>query len=187
VNDPAKPFVSRAGLKLDHALQTFQLDVTAFVVADLGCNVGGFVDCLLRRGAARVYAVDTGYGALDWTLRKDARVVTLERTNAMHVALPEKVDLVTVDVAWTRQCKILPNARKLLKPGAAVVTLIKPHYESDTAQLRNGVLIESEIEGVMSRVQQEAESLGFLWERSTPSPIKGAKGNTELLALLRVV
>src|SRR5438045_1304623 len=94
-------FVSRAGGKLEHALATFAIDVGGSVCADLGSNVGGFVDCLLSRGAVRVYAVDTGYGALEWKLRKDARVVVMERTNAMHVVLPERVKLVTIDVAWT--------------------------------------------------------------------------------------
>src|ERR1051325_6264535 len=95
-------FVSRAGIKLEHALNTFGLDVSGLTCADLGSNAGGFVDCLLRRGAAKVYAIDTGYGALDWKLRKDARVVVMERTNAMHATLPEKVAVVTIDVAWTK-------------------------------------------------------------------------------------
>jgi 23S rRNA (cytidine1920-2'-O)/16S rRNA (cytidine1409-2'-O)-methyltransferase len=103
------PFVSRAGLKLDHALTAFAVDVTGLVCADLGCNAGGFTDCLLQRGAAKVYAVDTGYGALDWKLRKDPRVVVMERTNAMHVTLPEPVGFVCIDVAWTRQRRILPR------------------------------------------------------------------------------
>src|SRR5436305_6101212 len=100
---PATPdspdFVSRSGLKLEHALATFGLDVAGKTCADLGSNTGGFVDCLLRRGAAKVYAVDTGYGVLEYKLRKDARVVVMERTNAMHVTLPEKVGVVTIDVA----------------------------------------------------------------------------------------
>src|SRR5207248_8668677 len=101
-------FASRAGHKLDHALSTFQIDVTNLTCADLGSNVGGFVDCLLQHGAAKVYAIEKGYGVLEWRLRKDPRVVVMERTNAMHVELPEKIDLVTIDVAWTRQRKILP-------------------------------------------------------------------------------
>src|SRR5271163_2045641 len=96
-------FASRAGLKLDHALDAFELDVTGLVCADLGCSTGGFVDCLLQRGAAKVYAIDTGYGVLDWKLRKDQRVVVMERTNAMHATLPEPAALLTIDVAWTRQ------------------------------------------------------------------------------------
>src|SRR3954471_4903391 len=115
------PFASRAGLKLDHALTVFQIDVSGLTCADLGSNVGGFVDCLLRRGAAKVYAVEKGYGVLEYRLRKDPRVVVMERTNAMHVTLPEPVDIVTIDVAWTRQKNILPAARKLLKPAGTAI------------------------------------------------------------------
>src|SRR5437763_12080304 len=110
-------FVSRAGQKLEHALATFHVDVSGKICADLGSNTGGFVDCLLRRGAAKIYAIDTGYGALDWKLRKDPRVIVMERTNAMHATLPEKVDLVTIDVAWTRQKHILPAAKRMLAAG----------------------------------------------------------------------
>src|SRR2546427_9082895 len=106
-----RDFVSRAGHKLEHALATFAIDVSGKVCADLGSNTGGFVDCLLARGAAKVYAIDTGYGALDWKLRKDSRVVVMERTNAMHATPSEKVAIVTIDVAWTKQRHILPAAR----------------------------------------------------------------------------
>src|SRR5207247_2194247 len=123
-------FVSRAGQKLDHALDAFHIDVRDRICADLGSNVGGFVDCLLQRGAAKVYSIDTGYGVLAWKLRKDPRVIVMERTNAMHVTLPERVSLVTIDVAWTKQKHILPAAAKMLADGGAVVTLIKPHYEA---------------------------------------------------------
>src|SRR3954454_17439868 len=101
-------FVSRAGQKLEHALDTFAIDIAQKTCADLGSNTGGFVDCLLQRRAVKVYAIDTGYGALEWKLRKDPRVVAMERTNAIHVQLPEKVKLVTIDVAWTKQRIILP-------------------------------------------------------------------------------
>src|SRR5437588_11102724 len=104
-------FVSRAGQKLEHALVNFGIDVSGLTCADLGSNVGGFVDCLLQRGAAKVYAIEKGYGVLEWKLRKDPRVIVMERTNAMHVVLPEPVALVTIDVAWTRQRNILPAAR----------------------------------------------------------------------------
>src|SRR5215467_13590065 len=123
-------FVSRAGQKLDHALATFSLDVTGFVCADFGANAGGFTDCLLQRGALKVYAIDTGYGALEWKLRKDPRVVVMERTNAMHVDLPEKIGAVTIDVAWTKQRHILPAARRMIAADGVCVTLIKPHYEA---------------------------------------------------------
>src|SRR5688500_5350820 len=113
-------FVSRAGLKLEHALGVFGVDVAGLVCADFGSNTGGFVDCLLQRGAAKVYAIDTGYGALEWKLRRDPRVVTMERTNAMHVTLPEPIVFVSIDVAWTKQRHILPAARKALAAGGQV-------------------------------------------------------------------
>lgn len=174
-------FVSRAGLKLEHALTTFGLDVTGMICADLGCNAGGFVDCLLQRGAARVYAVDTGYGALDYKLRKDPRVVVMERTNAMHVTLPEPMDLVTIDVAWTRQKHILPSAARLIRPGGRIITLIKPHYEADRALLRHGVLPEAMLDEVLEQVTRDIDHVGLRIASHTFSPIKGAKGNTELL------
>jgi 23S rRNA (cytidine1920-2'-O)/16S rRNA (cytidine1409-2'-O)-methyltransferase len=179
------PFVSRAGLKLDHALTEFQLEVTGFVCADLGSNAGGFVDCLLRRGAARVYAIDTGYGALDWRLRKDPRVVVMERTNAMHAELPEQVNLVTIDVAWTRQRHILPSARRMVRPDGDVVTLIKPHYEAEKSQLRKGILPAEDVDAVIERVVADIRSAGFDVVKMTRSPILGAKGNAEVLAHLR--
>lgn len=178
-------FVSRAGLKLEHALEQFQLDVSGKVCADLGSNVGGFVDCLLQRGAQRVYAVEKGYGVVAWKLRKDPRVVVMERTNAMHLTLAEKVWLVTIDVAWTRQRNILPAARNLLIDDGRVVTLIKPHYEADKNLLRGGVLPPSSVDPVIEQVKQDVMAAGFEWMQSVMSPILGGEGNIEALALLR--
>jgi 23S rRNA (cytidine1920-2'-O)/16S rRNA (cytidine1409-2'-O)-methyltransferase len=179
------PFVSRAGQKLDHALTTFGIDVADRVCADLGCSTGGFTDCLLQRGAKKVYAVDTGYGVLDWKLRNDPRVVVMERTNAMHVELPEPVDVVTIDVAWTKQRNILPSAHRIATPDANIVTLIKPHYEADAKLLRKGILPEEQIAAVLEVVRRDIQEAGFDLIESTQSPIKGAKGNIEILALLR--
>jgi 23S rRNA (cytidine1920-2'-O)/16S rRNA (cytidine1409-2'-O)-methyltransferase len=181
------PFASRAGQKLDHALSTFGIDVAGRTCADLGSNTGGFVDCLLRRGAARVYAIDTGYGALDWKLRKDPRVVVMERTNAMHVTLPEKIDVVTIDVAWTKQRHILPPARRMVRDDGVVVTLIKPHYEADPSQLMKGVLPETDVDGVVHAVTADVVAAEFTLVRTVRSPIQGAKGNVEVLAELRAV
>jgi 23S rRNA (cytidine1920-2'-O)/16S rRNA (cytidine1409-2'-O)-methyltransferase len=178
-------FVSRAGQKLDHALATFGLDVGGRICADLGSNAGGFVDCLLQRGAAKVYAVDTGYGVLEWKLRKDPRVVVMERTNAMHVVLPEPVRVVTIDVAWTKQRHILPAARRLVSPDGFVVTLIKPHYEADPSRLVKGVLPEEDVEGVVAAARADVVAAGFELVRTVRSPILGAKGNAEVLAELR--
>jgi 23S rRNA (cytidine1920-2'-O)/16S rRNA (cytidine1409-2'-O)-methyltransferase len=181
---PMSPFASRAGTKLDHALALFAIDVSGKVCVDLGCSTGGFVDCLLQRGAAKVYAVDTGYGVLEWKLRKDPRVVVMERTNAMHVELPELVDIVTIDVSWTRQRNILPSARKLVAGDGVVVSLVKPHYEAAPEMLVKGVLPASEVAGVLPGVKRDAEASGFAWVKETVSPIKGSGGNVEVLALL---
>ncbi|MGA3066271.1 MAG: SAM-dependent methyltransferase [Tepidisphaeraceae bacterium] len=178
-------FVSRAGRKLDHAIAAFAVDVTGKTCADLGCNAGGFTHCLLQRGAAKVFAIDTGYGALDWKLRNDPRVVVMERTNAMHVELPQPVQIVAIDVGWTRQRHILPPARRMLAAGGIVLTLIKPHYEAAENVLRRGVLPEAELEGTLAAVRRDAEEAGFVWVSSVPSPIKGHGGNVEVLALLR--
>jgi len=178
-------FVSRAGQKLDHALNAFALDVAGRVCADLGSNAGGFVDCLLRRAAAKVYAIDTGYGVLEWKLRKDPRVVVMERTNAMHAVLPERVGVVTIDVAWTKQRHILPAARRMVADDGVVITLIKPHYEADPARLVRGVLPEEEVEGVVHAVGADIVSAEFILVRTVCSPILGAKGNAEVLAELR--
>jgi 23S rRNA (cytidine1920-2'-O)/16S rRNA (cytidine1409-2'-O)-methyltransferase len=178
-------FVSRAGQKLEHALATFGLDVRGFLCADFGSNTGGFVDCLLKRGAAKVYAIDTGYGALDWKLRNDPRVAAMERTNAIHVSLPEPARLVTIDVAWTKQRIILPAAKRVLSDGGDVVTLVKPHYEADPKLLRKGVLPADQLESVVAGVEQDVRAAGFDIVNRVDSPIRGAKRNQELLLLLR--
>jgi 23S rRNA (cytidine1920-2'-O)/16S rRNA (cytidine1409-2'-O)-methyltransferase len=179
-------FVSRAGQKLEHALASFGVNVRGLACADLGSNAGGFVDCLLQRGVAKVYAIDTGYGALEWKLRKDPRVVVMERTNAMHAKLPELADFVSIDVAWTKQKHILPAAKRMLKEGGQVVTLIKPHYEAEASMLKGGVLREEYLGGVLEQVKTHVAEAGFELVRVVESPIKGAKGNVEMLAWLRV-
>ncbi|MGB7159608.1 MAG: SAM-dependent methyltransferase [Tepidisphaeraceae bacterium] len=180
-------FVSRAGQKLEHALATFNVDVTGATCADLGSNTGGFVDCLLTRGAAKVYAIDTGYGVLDWKLRKDPRVVVMERTNAMHAVLPEPVAIVTIDVAWTKQQHILPAARRMIADDGHVVTLIKPHYEAPPGLLRGGVLDAANVDEVVESILPQIAKAGFMLVGRTMSPIKGAKGNAEVLAHLRPI
>lgn len=183
--DPAdKPYASRAGFKLDAALEAFGIQPKDWVCADFGSNVGGFVDCLLRRGAAKVYAVDTGYGVLAWTLRKDARVIVMERTNAMHVDLPEPVDLVTIDVAWTPQHIILPNAVRQLQPGGRIITLVKPHYEADKSLLNRGVLPPESAQPTLDAVCARIRELGLTVQQVVDSPIPGSKGNREFLALV---
>jgi 23S rRNA (cytidine1920-2'-O)/16S rRNA (cytidine1409-2'-O)-methyltransferase len=182
---PPGKFVSRAGFKLDHALEAFQVDVQSKTCADFGSNTGGFVDCLLQHGAVKVFAIDTGYGALEWNLRNDPRVVVMERTNAIHVELPQRVQLLTIDVAWTRQRIILPTALRVLGPSGDVITLIKPHYEADAKLLRKGVLPSERVPEIIESVRKEITESGFDLINLTPSPIKGSKGNAEVLAHLR--
>ncbi|HSW44710.1 MAG TPA: SAM-dependent methyltransferase [Phycisphaerae bacterium] len=179
-----RPFASRGGEKLAAALDAFGVDPAGMVCADLGSNVGGFVDCLLQRGAAKVYAIDTGYGTLAYRLRKDARVVAMERTNAMHVALPESIDLVTIDVGWTRQQHILPGAVRLLKAGGRIITLIKPHYEADRAKGKRGILDANAARQVLEETLERVRALGLGVTGTVQSPIIGRKGNIEFLALV---
>ena len=181
---PPDRYVSRGGDKLEASLQHFAVDVTGLVCADLGSHVGGFVDCLLRHGAARVYSVDTAYGILAWKLRKEPRVTVLERSNAMHVALPEPVEVVTVDVGWTPQSKILPSVARLISPGAKVITLIKPHYEAAEDLLVNGVLPDERVNEVVEAVLGDVRSLGWTVHGEFLSPLRGHGGNHEVFALL---
>ena len=193
--DPAQehPFVSRGGLKLQHALNAFGLDVTGLVCADLGCSTGGFTDCLLHHGAARVHSVDTAYGELAWKLRQDPRVVVHERSNALHFDPVEPVDLVVIDLGWTPQRLALPAAAKWLKPGGRVVTLVKPHYETDRSELGpKGVLDPARAERIAEEVRDALPSMGFAVEGWTQSPVLGGAtgkkrkgaGNPEWLALV---
>ena len=142
-------YVGRGGEKLKYAIDRLGLHVSGATAADFGCNIGGFTDCLLQEGTRRVYSVDTGYGALDWNLRNDERVVVMERTNAMHVKLPEPMDIVTIDVAWTRQHNILPNALRQLGTDGVILSLLKPQYEATHGLVRAGVVAEGDFDAVL--------------------------------------
>lgn len=179
-------FASRAGEKLQFALDQFQISVKDKICADLGSSTGGFVSCLLINGASKVYSVDTSYGELAWTLRNDARVVVKERTNALHVELPEKVDFISIDVGWTPQALILPHALSLLKNGSLIISLIKPHYEADKKLIRKGKLPDENIEMVLNEVQKKLADLNIKFEKIIESPIVGKRGgNKEYLGLIR--
>ena len=197
MSDAAHDFVGRGALKLNHALDAFGIDVTGFVCSDFGCNVGGFTEALLRReggGAARVYAIDTGYGALAWKLRNDERVVVMERTNALHADPPdERMDLVVIDMGWTTQDVCIPAALKWLNPTGRIITLIKPHYEARRfgmeSLLTKGILSEEDAQRVCDRVVEDLPRHGVVVEGVTKSPIaggkgKGKKGNSEWLAVV---
>ena len=173
------PYASRAGEKLEYGLKNFNISVADLVCADFGSSAGGFVDCLLQAGAKKVYAVETGYGVLDWKLRNDERVVVMERENAMHVELPEKVDFITIDTSWTKLEKIIPNALKNLKDNGQIVALVKPHYEAEPKMLRKGKLPDEFIPEVLNIVKGKLGELGVEILGETLSPILGGKGKNK--------
>ena len=177
----------RAGVKLEHALKVFSINPAGFICADFGSSVGGFVSVLLEREAKQVYSVETGYGILDWKLRNNPRVVVMERTNAMHVTLPEKVDLITIDASWTKQEHIVPNALKNLKPTGVVISLIKPHYEASNL-VKEGKLDPNVASEVTDRVVKDLKNLGLSVSNPVLSPITGGKaGNSEYLVLIKPI
>jgi len=177
-------------LKLDAAVRAFDVNCAELICGDFGCNVGGFTDCLLAHGAAKVYAVDTGYGTLAWKLRKDPRVVVMERTNALYAEAPESVDLVAIDVAWTPQKLSVPAAAKWLKPGGRIISLLKPIFELAKLDPAGGgkrgpkTLTLPQAEEICGRVCEQLAQLGFGPEKVIPSPIAGKGGNTEFLLLI---
>ncbi len=176
------PYASRAGEKLEHAIKVFDINIADMVCADFGSSTGGFVDCLLQFGAKKVYAVETGYGVLDYKLRTNDKVIVMERKNAMHVELPEKADFISIDTSWTRLDKIMPNALKNLKADGKIVTLVKPHYEAETSMLRKGKLSEEYIPEVLESVKSRLKNLDIKILNETESPILGEKGkNREFL------
>lgn len=179
--------MSRAGEKLEAALEAFGVNVAGFVCADFGCNVGGFTDCLLSRGAGHVFAVDTGYGELAWTLRKNERVTVMERTNALHTPAPQLVDLVVVDVAWTPQERAVPTAAEWLKPGGQIVSLLKPHFELAKLQGKkpHAALTDQQANEVAGLVQQRLIKMGLPPAAGLCSPLRGKGGNLEYVLLFK--
>ena len=181
-----RKFVSRGGQKLDAAIEAFGLDISTSICADFGCNVGGFTDCMLQRGAEKVFAVDTGYGQLAWTLRKDPRVVVMERTNALYTDAPQLVDFVTIDVAWTPLGLIVPAAAKWLKPGGKIVALLKPHFELTKLEKKkpHTTLTDERAMEVALLVQQLLAQNGSQTLAVIQSPLRGKGGNCEFLLLI---
>lgn len=176
-------YVSRGGIKLEHGLKEFGVNVTGLIVMDVGSSTGGFVDCLLQNGAAKVYSVDTAYGELAWSLRKDSRVVVIERQNILFLeSLPEEVDLVTIDVSFTSLTRILPVIKKFLKQDAKVIALLKPQYEDQKLALRNhGIIPDDSQKEIVDKIVKFASENGYELLDRTESPILGTGGNKEHL------
>jgi 23S rRNA (cytidine1920-2'-O)/16S rRNA (cytidine1409-2'-O)-methyltransferase len=187
---PDHPYVGRGGLKLAHALDTFGISVQGRECLDIGASTGGFTDVLLQRGAPRVVALDVGHGQIDWTIRRDPRVVVVEGFNARYLTpadLPAPVGLVAIDVSFISLRHILPVVPPLLAPGADVVALVKPQFEAGRAEVRKGVIHDPAVQArVLDEVAAAAAGVGLTPAGSTPSPITGQKGNVEFLLHLRV-
>jgi len=185
----ALEFVSRGGLKLQKALAYFKIDPKGKICLDCGASTGGFTDCLLKGGAAKVYAVDVGYGQLAWIIRNDPRVVVMERTNIRYVTkeqIPETIDLVVIDVSFISLKLVLPVVKELLKPEGEVVCLIKPQFEAGKDKVgKKGVVRDKSVHiEVLENFLGYAESSGFSVRGLTFSPIKGPEGNIEYLGHL---
>lgn len=183
-------YVSRGGLKLEKAMQTWKFPLEGKTCMDVGASTGGFTDCMLQNGASRVYSVDVGHGQLDWKLRNDERVVCMEQTNFRYLKpedVPEKLDFVSVDVSFISLTKILIPARNLLKVGGEMVCLIKPQFEAGREKVgKNGVVRElSTHREVIEKVIDFADLTGFSVKGLEYSPIKGPEGNIEYLVYLK--
>ncbi len=184
------PFVSRGGAKLDATLHALALDVTDFVALDVGASTGGFTDCLLQRGARRVYAVDVGYGQLAWKLRNDPRVVSRERTNIRALTradVPEAIDLVTIDASFISLRLILPVVAALLDPGRRIVALVKPQFEVGKGQVGKGGVVRDAAQhtAVLTELQHHVRALGLGIDGLLTSPLLGPAGNREFFLALR--
>ena len=183
------PYVSRGGLKLEKALRDFGVDPTGFVCSDSGCSTGGFTDCLLQQGAKKVFAIDVGYGQLDWKIRSDERVVVMERTNIRYVTpedLGEPLDLSVIDVSFIGLEIVLPTIKNLLKPTGQVLCLIKPQFEAGKENVgKKGVVREPKVHKmVLDNFVSLVHGLGFKILGLTFSPVKGPEGNIEFLGHL---
>jgi 23S rRNA (cytidine1920-2'-O)/16S rRNA (cytidine1409-2'-O)-methyltransferase len=184
----ALPYVSRGGLKLEAALNTFGLDPTGWICADIGASTGGFTDCLLQHGASRVYAIDVGYGQLAWSLRQDSRVIPIERTNVRHLeSLPEPVQLATVDVAFISLRLVLPRLVTMLQNNGHIIALIKPQFEVGKGRVgKSGVVRDPRLHReVLAERLAGATELRLAPAGLIRSPLKGPAGNVEFLVWLR--
>ena len=187
IQEDSNPFVGRGGLKLAHGLKVFDLDPTGKIAVDIGASTGGFTDCLLQSGARQVFAVDVGYGQLDWKLQSDERVTIVDRKNARHLVLAdiegEPVDLAVIDVAFISLKLILPPAIAVLKPEGELVALVKPQFEVGKKEVENkGVILDRNKHlKILLELHAFVTEQGWVMCNLTPSPITGQKGNREYL------
>lgn len=190
-DDPSTRYVGRGGLKLEAALRDFQIDVSGLTCLDVGASTGGFTDCLLQNGAKKVFAVDVGHNQIDWRLRNDQRVEVREGVNARYLTpkdFPQKFNLVVMDVSFISVTKILPAIIPLLAPASAIIALIKPQFEVGRGEVGGGGIVRDAAKRlrVVEEVNNAARALGLEPVKVIESPITGADGNVEFLALYQV-
>ncbi|MFI5322998.1 MAG: TlyA family RNA methyltransferase [Thermodesulfobacteriota bacterium] len=186
VKDTSLKYVSRGGIKLEAALKEFRIDPEGEIAVDIGASTGGFADCLLRSGAAKVYAVDVGYGQLDWKLRQDPRVIIREKLNARYIKpedICEPADIVVIDVSFISLTMIIPPTLALLKSGGVLIALIKPQFEVGKGEVGKGGIVrdEAKYREVIDKITEFVKSLGVSVLGVIQSPIEGAEGNKEFL------
>jgi 23S rRNA (cytidine1920-2'-O)/16S rRNA (cytidine1409-2'-O)-methyltransferase len=184
------PYVSRGGMKLAYAINTFSIDVTGKVAIDVGASTGGFTDCLLQNGAARVYAIDVGYGQLADSIRQDARVVVLDRQNIRTLkegVISEKADFITIDVSFISLDKVIPAALSLLFERGEIIALVKPQFEVGKGEVGAGGIVRDALkhQSVLDKIFKQADKFGLCVKGSCPSPITGKKGNQEFLVYFK--
>ena len=190
-DDPTSRYVGRGGLKLEAALSEFQIDVTGLDCLDVGASTGGFTDCLLQHGAQKVFAVDVGHNQIDWRLRNDPRVEVREGVNARYLQpedFPQRFDLAVMDVSFISATKVLPAIVPLLVDGGSIITLIKPQFEVGRGEVGSGGVVRDAAKRAraVAEVNESARALGLQVVKVIESPIQGAEGNVEFLALYRV-
>jgi 23S rRNA (cytidine1920-2'-O)/16S rRNA (cytidine1409-2'-O)-methyltransferase len=181
-------YVGRGGAKLEHALRAFEIDVRGLVALDVGASTGGFTDCLLQHGAKRVYAVDVGRGQLDYRLRRDERVVAMERTHIRDLTeLPERPDIATIDVSFIGLEKVLPSVIRLLRPAGRIVALVKPQFQAKRSEVKAGVVEDAQVHAkVIGRMVAWGAGHGLRFGGLTTSPLLGPAGNKEFFVLWTV-
>lgn len=184
------PFVSRGGLKLDHAVRTLNLDIKGLTCLDIGASTGGFTDCLLQHGAAKVYAVDVGYGQLAWSMRQDPRVVVIERTNIRHMEfdrIGKLVDLITIDTSFISLKLVVPAAEKFMKKNTLILALIKPQFEAGRERIGKGGVVRNPTvrQEIIEEIKDFFSTRGYETGGVIPSPVPGPKGNQEFIISLR--
>ncbi len=190
VKQDNNPYVSRGGLKLDHAIKTIPVDVNGLVCLDIGASTGGFTDCLLQFGASKVYAVDVGYGQFDWTLRQNKNVIVIERTNIRYMpydVLGEQVDLIVADTSFISLKVVIPSVEKFMKEGTKILALIKPQFEAGKGNVgKGGVVKDPEVRRkVIEDIKLFFTQRGYRINEVVPSPILGPKGNEEYIISLK--